>query len=317
MGLLEDKVAVVTGAGSGLGREYALALAAEGAAIVVNDFGTSSNGDRLASRPADDVVAEIVAAGGRAVANYASVSEWSGAESIINDAVTQLGGLDIVVNNAGINRPTSLVKMKEENVDMEVGVHLKGTLGVSHFAAAYWASTGSPARRAIINTTSAAGLHPTPGGGVYGAAKAGIAALTVSHALELASLGVCVNAVAPCARTRMVKDAPGVLAMMPESDGFDRHAPEHVAPVVVYLASDLCSMTGMVLAVEGPDVAMYQPTGVLQSWSREYGWTPETLARALEDAPRRLTVEGFVPGGVSTQTRAPGRVLKALDQARS
>lgn len=311
--LLDGKIAVVTGAGSGLGREYALGLAAHGATLVVNDFGAAVNGEQLQSNPAQDVVGEIISHGGRAVANFADVSQWSGAESIIDTAIAHFGRLDIVVNNAGINRPSSLVELSEQDVDLQLAVHLKGTLAVSHFAAAYWSGAEVQPHRAMVNTTSAVGLHPTAGGGVYGAAKSAIAALTVSHAQELARFGVRVNAIAPCARTRMVKDSPSVLALMPEADGFDRHAPEHVTPLVVYLASSHCRFTGRVFAIEGPDVALYQPFGVAQHWSAPGAFTPESLAQTLETFELQATTDAFFPGGVVQHKTPPGRTLRALE----
>ena len=312
MRLLEGKVAVVTGAGSGLGREYAIAFAQHGAAVIVNDFGASVDGERMQSNSADAVVEEIVSLGGDAVANTASVADWEGAKSIIEMATQHFGRLDIVINNAGNNRPSSLVDLTEQDVDSQIGVHLKGTLSVSHFAAAYWNEIGVDAHRAIVNTTSAAGLHPTTGAGVYGATKSAIAALTVSHAQELARLGVRVNAVAPCARTRMVNESPTVLAMMPKAEGFDRHAPEHVAPLVVYLASSLCRFTGRVLAIEGPDVAIYKSCSVEQDWSTHEAWTPEALAQAFTEINERSDTQAFFPGGVVQQSIPSGRTLKTL-----
>ena len=314
MRLLEGKVAVVTGAGSGLGREYAIAFALNGAAVIVNDFGASVDGERMQSNSADAVVEEIVSLGGDAVANTASVADWEGAKSIIDTAVKNFGRLDIVVNNAGNNRPSSLVDLTEQDIDSQIGVHLKGTLAVSHFAAAYWNEVGAEAHRAIVNTTSAAGLHPTTGAGVYGATKSAIAALTVSHAQELARLGVRVNAVAPCARTRMVNDSPTVLAMMPKVEGFDRHSPEHVAPLVVYLASSLCRFTGRVFAIEGPDVAIYKSFSVEQDWSTHEAWTPEALAQTFADINERSDTQAFFPGGVVRQSVPSGSTLKALNK---
>ena len=312
MRLLEGKVAVVTGAGSGLGREYAIAFAQHGAAVIVNDFGASVDGERMQSNSADAVVEEIVSLGGNAVANTASVADWDGAKSIIETATQHFGRLDIVVNNAGNNRPSSLVDLTEQDVDSQISVHLKGTLAVSHFAAAYWNEVGAEAHRAIVNTTSAAGLHPTTGAGVYGATKSAIAALTVSHAQELARLGVRVNAVAPCARTRMVNESPTVLAMMPKAEGFDRHAPEHVAPLVVYLASSLCRFTGRVFAIEGPDVAIYRSFSVEQDWSTHEAWTPEALAQTFAEINERSDTQAFFPGGVVQQSIPSGRTLKTL-----
>lgn len=313
MGLLSVGVAVVTGAGSGLGREYAIALAARGVRVVVNDVSVSVVGEQTTDQSADDVVADITARGGVAVANHASVADWEGAESIIRDAIRHFGGLDIVINNAGINRPSSLVELSEQDVDAQLSVHLKGTLAVSHFAAAYWNDVGFQPNRAIVNTTSAVGLHPTAGGGVYGAAKSAIAALTVSHAQELAKLGVRVNAIAPCARTRMVIASPNVLALMPEAEAFDRHDPSHVTPLVLYLASEVCRFTGRVFAIEGPDVAIYRPFGVEQHWSTQEFWTPESLAQALSAVAEQSTTEAFFPGGVVQHRTPPSRTLRALD----
>jgi len=313
MRLLDGKVAVVTGAGSGLGREYAIAFALNGASVIVNDFGASVDGERMQSNSADQVVDEIISRGGKAVANTASVADWDGAKSMIDRAVEHFGRLDIVINNAGNNRPSSLVDLTEQDVDSQIGVHLKGTLAVSHFAAAYWNEVGVEAHRAIVNTTSAAGLHPTAGGGVYGATKSAIAALTVSHAQELARLGVRVNAVAPCARTRMVNESPTVLAMMPKVEGFDRHAPEHVAPLVMYLASSLCRFTGRVFAIEGPDVAIYRSFSVEQDWTTHEAWTPEELAQTFAEINERSDTQAFFPGGVVRQSVPSGRTLKALN----
>ena len=312
MRLLEGKVAVVTGAGSGLGREYAIAFALNGAAVIVNDFGARVDGERMQSNSADAVAEEIVSLNGNAVANTASVADWDGAKSIIEMATQHFGRLDIVVNNAGNNRPSSLVDLTEQDVDSQIGVHFKGTLAVSHFAAAYWNEVGAEAHRAIVNTTSAAGLHPTAGAGVYGATKAAIATLTLSHAQELARLGVRVNAVAPCARTRMVNESPTILAMMPKVEGFDRHAPEHVAPLVVYLASSLCRFTGRVFAIEGPDVAIYKSFSVEQDWTTHEAWTPEELAQTFAEINERSDTQAFFPGGVVRQSVPSGRTFKAL-----
>jgi NAD(P)-dependent dehydrogenase (short-subunit alcohol dehydrogenase family) len=313
MGVFTGKVVVVTGAGSGLGREYAFLLASFGAHVVVNDFGAAVTAEKLSVNPADAVVAEITARGGTAVANTASVSDWIGAESIIETAVTHFGRLDVVVNNAGNNRPSSLVELTQLDLDSQIDVHLKGTLAVSHFAAQHWNLMGPEADRAIVNTTSAVGLHPTTGGGVYGAAKAGIAAATVSHAQELARLGVKVNALAPCARTRMVKESPSVLAMMPESDEFDRHAPEHNAPLVAYLASSLNRFTGRIFAIEGPDLALYTPFSVEEHWSTQGAWTVDAIAETLQSVNVRVNTEAFFPGGVVSHSVPSGRTLKGLE----
>lgn len=319
MALLSGKVAIVTGGGRGLGRCHALALAANGAAVVVNDLGGAVTGggpDETqgpnAASAAADVVAEITAMGGRAVANRASVADWAGAKSIIDDAASAFGGLDIVVNNAGINRPASLIALTEADYDLETGVHLKGTTAVCHHAATLWAKEGRKDGRAIINTTSPVGVHPMPDGGPYCAAKAGIAALTVVAAQELAHLGVRANAIAPAARTRMVMASPSVDQLMPRSDGFDRHLPEHVSPLVVYLASSLNRFTGRIFGVEGPDVALYQPWSADWLASGDGHWDVEALAEALATLPEQAPIRAFYPGGRIDTLIPPNRTLKAL-----
>ena len=315
MALLSGKVAIVTGGGRGLGRCHALALAAHGAAVVVNDLGGSVTGgspDQKQGDAADDVVAEIIAMGGRAMANRASVADWAGAESIIADAVAAFGGLDIVVNNAGINRPASLIELTEADYDLETGVHLKGTTAVCQHAAKFWAREGRKEGRAIINTTSPVGVHPMINGGPYCAAKAGIAALTVVAAQELAKLGVRANAIAPAARTRMVMASPTVDELMPKSDGFDRHLPDHVSPLVVYLASPLNRFTGRIFGVEGPDVALYQPWSADWLASGDGHWEVPALAEALAALPEQAPIRAFYPGGRIDTVIPPNRTLKAL-----
>lgn len=308
----EGRTVVVTGAGSGLGREYAFAFAERGANVVVNDRGAAVSGEADGTDPASIVVEAIRARGGRAVANRGDVSNWDGAASIITHAIDEFGGLDVVVNNAGINRPSSLVRLSERDVDAQLGVHLKGTLAMSHFAAAHWETVGPAPHRAIVNTTSAVGLHPGAGDGVYGAAKAGIAAATVSHAQELARLGVSVNAIAPCARTRMVIDSPTVLALMPETDGFDRHDPTHVVPLVLHLASSTCRFTGRIFAIEGPDVAIYRPFSVEAEWSTPNGWSDEELEHVFASVDQQARTRAFFPGGVVDHNVPSGRTYRAL-----
>ncbi|WP_353198821.1 SDR family NAD(P)-dependent oxidoreductase [Sandarakinorhabdus sp.] len=315
MALLVGKVAIVTGGGRGLGRCHALALAANGAAVVVNDLGGAVTGggpDENGGGAADAVVAEILAAGGQAVANRASVADWARAESIIADAVAAFGRLDIVVNNAGINRPASLIDLTEADYDLETGVHLKGTTAVCHHAARLWAREGRQEGRAIINTTSPVGVHPMREGGPYCAAKAGIAALTVVAAQELAHLGVRANAIAPAARTRMVMASPAVDQLMPRSDGFDRHLPDHVSPLVVYLASHLNRFTGRVFGVEGPDVALYQPWSADWLVTGDGHWPVDALAEALATLPQQAPIRAFYPGGRIDTRIPPNRSLKAL-----
>ncbi len=315
---LEGKVAIVTGAGRGLGRAHAVALARAGAKVIVNDFSAGLDGLPDGSNQADNVVNELRATGAEAFANYASVADWHGAKSMVDDALAHFGQLDIVVNNAGINRSKRLADLSEQDVDAEIGVHLKGTIALSHFAAAHWTQVGPRAGRAIVNTSSSAGLHPAQGGGVYGAAKSGIAAITVSHAQDLSELGVRVNAIVPCARTRMVEASPGVLRMMPESDtDFDRHAPEHVSPLVVYLASNDNRFTGRVFGIEGPDLVLYTPFSADQQFQVEEAWSAEEIALQLSEVDQRVPVRAFIPNGVIDQYVPSGRTLKDLGQIES
>ena len=315
---LKGKVAIVTGAGRGLGRAHALALAKAGAKVIVNDFSAGLDGQPDGTSQADNVVSELRTIGAEAFASHASVADWSGAKSMIDDALTRFGQLDIVVNNAGINRSKRLADLSEEDVDAEIGVHLKGTIALSHFAAAHWTEVGPRAGRAIINTSSSAGLHPTQGGGVYGAAKSGIAAITVSHAQDLGDLGVRVNAIVPCARTRMVEASPGVLRMMPESQTeFDRHAPEHVSPLVVYLASSDNRFTGRVFGIEGPDMVLYTPFSADQEWQVDAAWSADEIALQLSEVEQRVSIRAFIPNGVIDQYVPSGRTLKDLGAIES
>ncbi|MEV0293376.1 SDR family oxidoreductase [Nocardia sp. NPDC050710] len=261
MGALAGRVAIVTGAGRGIGREHALLFAREGAAVVVNDLGGSNAGEGVDVGPAQEVANEIVAAGGKAVANTDDIATWDGAKNVVEQAVTEFGGLDIVVNNAGILRDAFLAGMDEAQWDAVIAVHLKGHAAVLHHAAAYWkdqSKAGNQPDAAVINTASASGTTvPNAGQGNYGAAKAGIAALTLVAADELARYGVRVNAIAPIARTRLTLATPGMGEMMAaeaeylEEGEFDAFSPANISPLVAYLASDKCTITGKVFAVQG------------------------------------------------------------------
>ena len=251
--LLDGKTAIVTGGGRGLGRAHCLALAAAGAAVVVNDLGGGLHGEAAQESPAEEVVAEIVAAGGRAVANHASVGDWAAAEAMVAQAVAEFGRLDIVVNNAGIVRDRMLFSMTEEEFDSVIAVHLKGTFALTRHACAYWrdaAKRGEPVAGRVINTTSGTGLFGNAGQANYGAAKAGIANLTVITAIEMRKYGVTANAVSPIAATRMTADlAVGEAEVV---DGFDPRDPANASGVVVYLASDQAAwLTGQIIRVDG------------------------------------------------------------------
>ncbi|CAM4460289.1 SDR family oxidoreductase [Nocardia ninae] len=261
MGALEGRVAVITGAGRGIGREHALLFAREGAAVVVNDLGGSNEGEGTDITPAQEVADEIIAAGGKAIANTANIATWDGAKNVVDQAIAELGGLDVVVNNAGILRDAFIAGMDEAQWDAVIAVHLKGHAAVLHHAAAYWkdqSKAGNQPNAAVINTASASGTTvPNAGQANYGAAKAGIAALTLVAADELARYGVRVNAIAPIARTRLTLATPGMGAMMAaeadeiEEGEFDAFSPANISPLVAYLASDKCPITGKVFAVQG------------------------------------------------------------------
>src|SRR5918999_3300742 len=237
---LEGKVAIVTGAGRGIGREHALALAAAGAKIVVNDLGGSTAGEGSDTTPAQSVADEIKAAGGEATANYDNVADFQGAENMVKQAIGDFGSLEILVNNAGILRDRMLVSMTEDEWDAVINVHLKGHFAPSHHAAAYWRAkskeANGPVFGRIINTSSPSGVFGNIGQTNYGAAKAGIAAFTIIAAQELGRYGVTVNCLAPNARTRLTEQTFGDIPV-PEG-GFDSMDPANISPVVVALAAD-------------------------------------------------------------------------------
>ena len=253
-GILQGRVAIVTGAGRGLGREHALELARQGAAVVVNDYGVSLAGEGTGETPAESVVAEIVAAGGQAVANPADVADFQQAADMVHQAIDTFGGLDILVNNAGFVRDRMLVNTSEEEWDAVIRVHLKGHFAPLRHAGAYWRAEGKAGRtRAarVINTSSGAGLQGSIGQTTYSAAKAGIAAMTIVAAAEMGRYGVTVNAIAPSARTRMT-EGPFADKMAAPDGGFDVMHPGNVSPVVAWLASeDAADVTGRVIEVEG------------------------------------------------------------------
>jgi NAD(P)-dependent dehydrogenase (short-subunit alcohol dehydrogenase family) len=279
MGTLNDKVAVITGAGRGIGRSHALLFAREGAAVVVNDLGGANDGSGSDVGPAQDVADEITAAGGRAVANTDNVATWDGAKALVDQAVAEFGALDIVVNNAGILRDSFVASISESEWDSVLAVHLKGHAAVLHHAAAYWKAqfkAGQPVKASVINTASASGTFMVNAGQAnYGAAKAGIAALTQVAAQELERYGVRVNAIAPVARTRLTLATPGMGAIfaaeIPEGE-FDLFHPDNIAPVVAYLASDECSISGTVFAVQGGAISKLVPMQIGETTETDGAW---------------------------------------------
>src|SRR6201992_1909234 len=254
MGALEGRVAVITGAGRGIGREHALLFASEGAKVVVNDLGGDNARNGADSGPSRDVVDDITAAGGAAVASTENVATWSGAESVVLQAIAEFGRLDVLVNNAGILRDSFIAGMEESHWDAVIAVHLKGHFAMLRHAAAYWkaqSKAGDQPNAAVINTASGSGVTlPNAGQANYGSAKAGIAALTLIAAEELERYGVRVNAIAPIARTRLTLATPGMGSLMsePEEGELDLFSPGNISPLVGYLVTEKCPLTGNVYA---------------------------------------------------------------------
>lgn len=288
-GLLENRVAVVTGAGRGVGREHALLMAAEGAKVVVNDLGGGADGTGADTSAAQSVVDEIVAAGGAAVANTDSVADFAASARIVHAAVEAFGDLHVVVNNAGILRDRMLVSMSEQDFDAVIAVHLKGTFNVTRHAATYWreqAKQGLEADRSVINTSSGAGLHGNVGQTNYAAAKAGIAAMTIVDAMELAKYRVRVNCIAPIARTRLTLATPGIQDAM----GVSAFDPENIAPVVACLAAGTSPFTGQVFSVYGGHVGIYQGWSIHEEVVADGRWSAADLFTAMQTLPRHVEV---------------------------
>ncbi len=271
MALLDGKVVAITGAGGGIGRSHALAFAAEGARVVVNDVGRSRDGSDQAL--ADRVVAEIVAAGGEAIAHHEDISEQLGADSLIQAALDTFGKLDILINNAGILRDKTLRKMTLEMWDIVVKVHMRGTFLCTQAAARHMCERGEGGR--IINTSSVSGLMGNFGQANYAAAKAGIYGLTRTAALELRKHSITVNALAPVALTAMTEDLPMMQAM---NNANEVLSPDHIAPAAVFLASELAAdITGQVLAVEGKRMYLYRMTQTPAVVPKGDVWTPQEI----------------------------------------
>jgi len=292
MTLCEGRVAIVTGAARGLGRAHALAFAAAGAAVVVNDYGVALDGTGADTSPAQQVVDEIVAAGGRAVANADDVADWAGAQRLVQTAVDAFGRLDVLVNNAGFLRDRMLANLGEDEWDAVIRVHLKGHFAPMRHAAAYWRAESKAGRQPdarVINTSSGAGLLGSIGQGNYAAAKAGIAALSIVAAAEFARYGVMVNAIAPAARTRMTEQAFADMMAAPE-DGFDAMAPENVSPLVVWLGSpESKDVTGRVFEVEGGKITVADGWRHGASVDKGARWEPAELGAVVADLLAKAT----------------------------
>ncbi|MFQ5698936.1 MAG: SDR family oxidoreductase [Myxococcota bacterium] len=289
-GICEGRSVIVTGAGRGLGRAHALALARAGARVVVNDLGVAPDGSGQSLGPAEEVVAEIRERGGEAVANTDDVADWKGAARIVEAALESFGGLDAVVNNAGFVRDRMFAGTSEEEWDAVVRVHLKGHFCVSRHACEHWrglSKAGQPVDARIINTTSGAGLQGSVGQSAYSAAKAGIAALTLVQAAELGRYGVTANAIAPAARTRMTEALFSDMAA-PSDGSFDANAPENVSPLVVWLASvESREVSGRVFEIRGGRI------GISDGWrdgptiDRGARWQPDEIGAAMAELLER------------------------------
>ena len=285
MGALDGRVAIITGAGRGLGREHALLFAAEGAKIVVNDLGGANDGSGSDMTPAQQTVADIKAMGGEAIVNTDNVADWEGSKRMIDSAIEAFGDLDILVNNAGILRDRVLVNMSEAEWDAVIQVHLKGHFAPTHHAAAYWreqAKAGITKPRNLVHTSSTSGLFSNPGRANYGAAKSGIATFSQICAKELSRYNVKSNAIAPAARTRLTMATPGLEDVMAAKDGkFDEWDPANVSPLVAYLASDLCEFSGETFYVQGGQVTRVATWAMAEEIKQDDRWTVSALATAI------------------------------------
>ncbi len=286
MGALEGRVAIITGAGRGLGREHALLFAAEGAKLVVNDRGGANDGAGADEWPAAEVVAEVKAAGGEAIANGDDVADWDGAQRLINSAVRTFGDLDILVNNAGILRDRVLVNMSEAEWDDVVRVHLRGHFAPTRWAAAYWreeAKNGRAKPRNLVHTSSTSGLFSNPGQSNYGAAKTGIATFSQIIAKELTRYEVKSNCIAPGARTRLTLATPGLEEVMTPKDGaFDEWDPANVSPLVAFLSTAECPFNGETFFVQGGVVKRVRSWEMAETVEHPHErWTVAELSQAL------------------------------------
>jgi len=290
MGALEGRVAIITGAGRGLGREHALLFASEGAKVVVNDLGGDMHGEGGDPSAAMQTVEEITRMGGQAVVNGDNVADWDGAQRLVRQAVDTFGDLHVLVNNAGILRDRVIVNMTEAEWDAVIAVHLKGHFCPTRHAAAYWreqTKAGKTVNASIVHTSSTSGLFANPGQANYGAAKTGIATFSQICAKELSRYGVRSNAIAPAARTRLTEATPGLSEVVkPPADGFDVWDPANVSPFVAYLATEGCPFSGETFLVQGGTVQRVQSWAAAEKIDKGDRWTVTELADAASTLAR-------------------------------
>jgi NAD(P)-dependent dehydrogenase (short-subunit alcohol dehydrogenase family) len=298
MGICDGRVVIITGAGRGLGREHALAFAAEGAKVVVNDVGASLQGDGNDMSPAQEVVDLIRANGGEAITNGDDIADWEGAGRLVQSAIDTFGGLDTVVTNAGIVRDRMFVNMSVDEWDAVIRVHLRGTFCPVKHAVDYWraeSKAGRPREGRVVTTSSGAGLHGSIAQTNYSAAKAGIATFTINIAAELGRIGVNANSIAPSARSRMTEEAFAEMMAKPES-GFDSMDPANISPLVVWLGSGDCNVSGRVFECAGGLISLADGWQVGAEFDKGAKWDPSEIGAVVDDlvtaAPAPFPVHG-------------------------
>jgi NAD(P)-dependent dehydrogenase (short-subunit alcohol dehydrogenase family) len=298
MGICDGRVVIITGAGRGLGREHALAFAAEGAKVVVNDVGASLQGDGNDMSPAQEVVDLIRANGGEAITNGDDIADWEGAGRLVQSAIDTFGGLDTVVTNAGIVRDRMFVNMSVDEWDAVIRVHLRGTFCPVKHAVDYWraeSKAGRPREGRVVTTSSGAGLHGSIAQTNYSAAKAGIATFTINIAAELGRIGVNANSIAPSARSRMTEEAFAEMMAKPET-GFDAMDPANISPLVVWLGSGDCNVSGRVFECAGGLISLADGWQVGAEFDKGAKWEPSEIGAVVDDlvtaAPAPFPVHG-------------------------
>jgi len=298
MGICDGRVVIITGAGRGLGREHALAFAAEGAKVVVNDVGASLQGDGNDMSPAQEVVDLIRANGGEAITNGDDIADWEGAGRLVQSAIDTFGGLDTVVTNAGIVRDRMFVNMSVDEWDAVIRVHLRGTFCPVKHAVDYWraeSKAGRPREGRVVTTSSGAGLHGSIAQTNYSAAKAGIATFTINIAAELGRIGVNANSIAPSARSRMTEEAFAEMMAKPET-GFDAMDPANISPLVVWLGSGDCNVSGRVFECAGGLISLADGWQVGAEFDKGAKWEPSEIGAVIDDlvtaAPAPFPVHG-------------------------